>query len=175
MKVPFPSFRCTTLHIRLTGGSVGGEIDCGLKMAQTLLTLRRFRLYSLAVLLGVTIGFAFFVVTSNGLQTARGGRIGGDFPAFYGAGKLVRSGQVDSLYDASAQRRAQDGLLPGVEDGWIHFAYPPYVAAAYVPFTFLSFKGAYIVHVTRDPFKRANLYIVRSDLDEADALRHSAF
>lgn len=115
-------------------------------MLARLLTPRRLRLYPLAALAGITIGFAFFLVTSDGLRTARGGRMGGDFPGFYGAARIIRAGTAQSLYDPAVQRRAQADLLPGAEGGWIHFAYPPFVALAYVPFTFLSFKSAYIVH-----------------------------
>ena len=115
-------------------------------MLDRLFTPRRLRLYPLAALAGITIGFAFFLLTSDGLRTARGGRMGGDFPGFYGAARIVRAGTAQSLYDPAVQRRAQADLLPGVEEGWIHFAYPPFVALAYVPFTFLSFKSAYIVH-----------------------------
>lgn len=106
----------------------------------------RLRFYSLGVLAGLAIGFCVLMATSVGLETITGGRIGGDLPAFYGAGRIVRSGNVASLYDPVAQRTAQQGLLPHTPDGWIHFAYPPPVALAYAPLTFVSFKAAYVVH-----------------------------
>jgi hypothetical protein len=86
------------------------------------------------------------VATSSGLTTITGGRIGGDLPAFYGAGQIVRAGNVRSLYDAASQRTAQEGLLPHHPEGWIHFAYPPFVALAYAPLTVFSFKTAYVLH-----------------------------
>ena len=111
-----------------------------------LLTPKRLRLYPLAVLCGAVIGFIVLVATSNGLETAVGGRVGGDFPAFYGAGRIVRHGLSQALYDPSVQQQMQSDLLEHYPGGWIHFAYPPFVALAYTPFTFLSFKAAYVVH-----------------------------
>lgn len=109
-----------------------------------ILTPKRLRLYPVAMLIGVAIGYAVFVATSDGLRTSGGGRMGGDFPAFYGAGLIARAG--DDLYDRAAQKRVQAEYLPDDPGGWIDFAYPPYVAAAYVPFTLLPFKQAYLLH-----------------------------
>src|SRR5262245_20953071 len=75
----------------------------------------------------------------------RGGRIGGDLPAFYGAARIVGSGHGRELYDARLQEDAQRDLLPAA--GRLPFPYPPYVAVAYVPLTWLPFKAAYIVHL----------------------------
>jgi glycosyl transferase family 87 len=107
--------------------------------------MRRLRRLLVAALAGIAIGFGVLLATSQGLQTIRGGRIGGDLPAFYGAGRIVRSGQTPRLYDAEAQEAAQRDLLPGIS-GRVAFAYPPYVALAYVPLTWLPFKAAYAVH-----------------------------
>jgi alpha-1,2-mannosyltransferase len=109
-------------------------------------TPKRLRLYSLGALCGVALGFVALIATSNGLETAFGGRLGGDFPAFYGAGLTVRKGLAQSLYEPSVQQQMQDAFLPKNPGGWIHFAYPPFVAIAYVPLTYLSFKAAYVVH-----------------------------
>ena len=106
---------------------------------------RRLRRLLVAALAGIAIGFGVLLATSQGLQTVRGGRIGGDLPAFYGAGRIVRSGETQRLYDAEAQETAQRDLLPGIS-GRVAFAYPPYVALAYVPLTWLPFKTAYAVH-----------------------------
>ncbi|MGH9408860.1 MAG: glycosyltransferase 87 family protein [Vicinamibacterales bacterium] len=97
-----------------------------------------------ATLAGLVLGFVVFVATSRGLTTIQGGRIGGDLPAFYGAGRLVRLGESRDLYDWRAQRTAQSDLFQTSEQGWIPFSYPPYVAAIYAPLTVLSFKSAYV-------------------------------
>ncbi|HEY3883872.1 MAG TPA: glycosyltransferase family 87 protein, partial [Vicinamibacterales bacterium] len=98
-----------------------------------------------ATLAGLALGFVVFVATSRGLTTIQGGRIGGDLPAFYGAGRLVRLGESRHLYDWNAQRAAQRDLFQTSQQGWIPFSYPPYVAAIYAPLTLLSFKSAYVV------------------------------
>lgn len=115
-------------------------------MVDRILSPRRLRIYPLAALAGVVIGMTIFLALSDGLRAPRGGRVGGDFPAFYGAGRLVRGGQVESLYDARAQQGAQADLLPSIEGGWVHFAYPPQVAAVAAAFTLLDFKAAYLLH-----------------------------
>jgi hypothetical protein len=102
---------------------------------------------AVAVLAGAVIGFVVLLATSTGLVTVRGGRIGGDFPAFYGAGRLVAAGRTEALYDPAAQNAAQADLFPAGVAGRIHFPYPPYVAVAYVPLTWLPFKAAYAVQV----------------------------
>jgi hypothetical protein len=106
----------------------------------------RARRYAAAVLTGLAVGFAFFVLTSNGLRTVNGGRLGGDFPAFYSAGRILNSGGSHLLYDAAAQQRAQQDLLPGTPAGWLPFAYPPYVAIAFRPFAALPFTLAYVLY-----------------------------
>ncbi len=70
-------------------------------------------------------------------------RLGGDFPAFYGAGSIFWDGEFDVLYDADRQELAQVGL--GI-DGYLAFAYPPHVAAGYAPLGALPFQLSYFIH-----------------------------
>src|SRR3954468_17488013 len=84
----------------------------------------RLRRLLVAALAGVAIGVGVLLGTSQGLRTIRGGRIGGDLPAFYGPARIVRSGDIRRLYDAEAQEAAQQDLLPGT-GGRVAFAYPP--------------------------------------------------
>lgn len=106
----------------------------------------RLRRWSFAVLLGLGIGFGVFIGTSHGVRAINGGRVGGDFPAFYGAGALVLEGQAARLYDREKQRQVQQEFLPGHPGGWIDFAYPPFVAALFVPLALLSFKMAFSMY-----------------------------
>jgi Glycosyltransferase family 87 len=106
----------------------------------------RTRRLSVAALLGIAVGFAIFVGTSEGLRTVHGGRLGGDFPAFYSAGRILNAGEARLLYDQATQRRTQQGLFPSGESGWLPFAYPPYVAVVYRPFAALPFVTAYVVY-----------------------------
>jgi hypothetical protein len=106
---------------------------------------RRIDFYALVIPLGLIAGFIVLLATSHGLRTIRGGRIGGDLPAFYGAARTIRT-DPSRLYDWDAQRDAQRDLLPPSSQGWIAYAYPPFVAAAYLPLTWLPFKTAYAIH-----------------------------
>ena len=107
---------------------------------------RLARLYAFAIPIGLATALVVLISTSQGLRTIRGGRIGGDLPAFYGAARIIRSDQPTRLYDAEAQQISQRDLFPDSKDGWIPFAYPPFVAVAYVPLTLFPFKLAYAVH-----------------------------
>jgi hypothetical protein len=106
----------------------------------------RLRRLSLAILLGLGIGFCVFIGTSNGVRAINGGRVGGDFAAFYGAGALVRAGQGASLYDRDKQRQVQQEFLPDHPGGWIDFAYPPFVAVLLVPLALFPFTVAFSIY-----------------------------
>jgi hypothetical protein len=102
---------------------------------------RRMRTYPLLVL--AVLGLMVVVAAVQGGSGER--RIGGDYPAFYGAGSIVLDGDVDRLYDAARQQDAQDGFLDDKGD-YLYFAYPPPVAAAYAPLAALDFTASYLVH-----------------------------
>jgi len=110
------------------------------------LTPRRLRTYPLAVFAGVVLGFLVFLGASDGLRGPRGGRVGGDFPAFYSAAQILRSGHWKGLYDPATLQRAQTEFFPDQPGSWLTFPYPPFVAAAYVPLTLFPFKVAYGLH-----------------------------
>ena len=114
--------------------------------ALRLFTPRRLRVYPLATFAGATIGVVVFLAGSDGLRGVAGGRVGGDFPAFYSAARIVRSGDWKGMYDPATLQRAQAEFFPDQPGGWLTFPYPPFVAAAYVPLTLFSFKTAYALH-----------------------------
>ena len=105
---------------------------------------RRLRTYPVLVLAALGAAFVFVVLAGSGSDTASG-RVGGDFPAFYGAGSIVAAGDIDRLYDPTVQAAAQTDLL-GDEDGFIMYPYAPHVAAAYAPLSELPYRSAYVVH-----------------------------
>lgn len=105
---------------------------------------RRLRVYPAAVLGALALAFVIVVAAGSGSSTASG-RIGGDFPAFYGAGTIVADGNIDSLYDPVTQAAAQARLL-GDEPGFIMYPYSPHVAAAYQPLAALPYRLAYVLH-----------------------------
>lgn len=104
---------------------------------------------SRAVLLAIGLAVVLAAVAGAGVGEANaaaadeGARLGGDFAAFYAAGSIVQSGDIDSLYDPARQEAAQHDL--GL-DGYLAFAYPPHVAMAYAPLTLLGFQAAYLAH-----------------------------
>ena len=101
-----------------------------------------------AVLFALALAIVMITAAAPGIgegaAVAEGeSRLGGDFPAFFAAGSIVLDGDIDDLYDANRQALAQENL--GI-DGYLAFAYPPHVAAAYSPLSALGFRAAYILH-----------------------------
>lgn len=74
------------------------------------------------------------------------GQLGGDFPAFYGAGSIVADNGYDDLYDPETQRAAQEGLIEN-EGGYLFFAYPPFVATGYSWLAPLGYRTAYLIQM----------------------------
>jgi len=106
----------------------------------------RIARFSRALLFALGIAVAVASIAGAGIgddQAPSGGRLGGDFPAFYGAGGIVRAGDIDQLYDPARQKQEQTDL--GL-DGYLAFAYPPHVAAVYAPLSALDFQFSYALH-----------------------------
>lgn len=100
-----------------------------------------------AVLLAMALALLVSLLGGDGSHTVSGGRLGGDFPEFYGAGLIVRAGDAAHLYDARRQSESQQGLFGDEESGYLDFAYPPAVALAYAPLSALPYRLAYGLHV----------------------------
>lgn len=129
---------------------------------------------SKAILLALGIAVLMAAVVGAGVgdnQTAdgEGARLGGDFAAFYSAGSIVWSGDIDSLYDPARQQAAQDEL--GL-NGYLAFAYPPHVAIAYSPLGALDFQVAYVIHtiVMASAFLLA-VHLLRKPVPQIDRWR----
>jgi hypothetical protein len=72
---------------------------------------------------------------------------GGDYPAFYGAGRIVLDGDMADLYSLDRQAEAQRGLFGDEErDAAWYFAYPPQIAVVYAPLAALPYGWSYLVH-----------------------------
>lgn len=113
-------------------------------------TEERVARFARAILVALALAVVLAAVVGAGLTRAGGSsdtsssaRMGGDFPAFYAAGSIILSGDSDDLYLPSRQAEAQREL--GV-DGYLAFAYPPFVAAAYVPLAAVGYQSAYLIH-----------------------------
>ncbi len=115
--------------------------------ARTRLDLDRIaRALLLAFGLAFLISLASAVMSPTG-SSAVGGRLGGDFPAFYGAGRIVAAGDAAHLYDTERQALAQRDLFGDEPDGgYLYFAYPPAFAALYAPLAELPYEVAYALH-----------------------------
>ena len=117
---------------------------------QTPIWLNSWRMtwYPRMLIVGVVAGLLIAVLCGKGAETLTGGRLGGDFPAFYGAGRTVAEGRFDDLYNFRHEAGVQKGLIPGNDaaEMAMPFPYPPFVALAYYPATLLGYRLSFLVH-----------------------------
>jgi hypothetical protein len=104
---------------------------------------RRYDRYAGIIVATIVAMVILATISGDGASTASG-RLGGDYPAFYGAGSIVLDGDIADLYDADRQASAQSELLE--EGDFLFFAYPPPVAVAYAPLAALPYRISYLVH-----------------------------
>ena len=103
--------------------------------------------FRMTVVPAVIVATLVIVTVVGALISPEGsGQLGGDFPAFFGAGSIVAEQGYDDLYDAATQRSAQEGLIEN-EGGYLFFAYPPFVATAYSWLAPLGYRVAYIIQM----------------------------
>ncbi len=98
----------------------------------------------------IAIGISMLCAVVIGLSSASpkdGALLSGDFPAFYAAGKIVAKGDGRSLYDPALQSQIQREALPE-RDGFLAFAYPPWFAALFAPFSVFGFTAAKLIWVS---------------------------
>ncbi len=67
-----------------------------------------------------------------------------DFTAFYTAGKLLRQGRGQQLYNPYAQAEVQQEFTadPDIRRGPLLYVHPPFEALLFLPFTFLTYPQA---------------------------------
>lgn len=92
----------------------------------------------------VCLALVLATIVGSGASTF-GGRLGGDFPAFYAAGRMVIEGSGGVLYDAGVQTEFQTDLFLEPER-YLYFAYPSFTAVAYAALATLPFRIAFMVH-----------------------------
>lgn len=119
--------------------------DATFGMLASILTPWRVKWYSRGTLFALAVAFLVILVSSTGTTTITGGRLGGDYPEFYNAGRMIAAGEAKQLYSLSKQREYQTEFLsePGIV---IPFVYPPHFALFYVPLSQLPFRVSYAVH-----------------------------
>lgn len=103
----------------------------------------RLTAYPLVVLLTLLGALVFATVRYD--PGDAGVRIGGDYPAFYGAGSIAADGDWDDLYSAERQQVEQAGLVDR-EGGYLYFSYPPVVAWFYGLFAGLPYEWSFLLH-----------------------------
>ena len=130
------------MHVAVKDVGADARVNVGENMSAD--TAWRLQWYPRLLLAAMAGAFLFVALTADGSSTTTG-RLGGDYPAFHGAGSIVLDGNLDSLYDPAAQAAAQEDLLGG-EDGFLPFVYPPHVGAAYAPLAALPYNIAYVLH-----------------------------
>jgi len=99
---------------------------------------------------GIAVVAVSVVLLLISLATARDGRtifgnlIGGDYAAFYVAGKILNADSASQLYDRALQNKLFHELLPAAAPSEsLPFAYPPFIALLFRPLAWLSYRWSY--------------------------------
>lgn len=103
----------------------------------------RWRAYSTAIV--VTLAAILLWTASQYDPGDPESRLGGDYPAFYGAGSIVADGDWSELYSAERQQAAQAGYIDD-DGGYLYFSYPPFVAQAYGLLALVDYQWSFLVH-----------------------------
>jgi hypothetical protein len=107
----------------------------------------RIKAYPIAILVALALATVIGTVNARNAVELRDG-FGGDYPAFYGAGKIAAAGDWEALYSLDRQVEAQQGLHPQSEGEVARFfAYPPQVASLYQPLAGMDYYWSYLLHV----------------------------
>ncbi len=95
------------------------------------------------LVLGILATHAYFLWSVRD-RIARGDP---DFTAFYGAGKIVREGRVNSLYDGRTQQDVQREFTANdeIRRGPLSYIHPPFEALLFFPLSFLPYGAAFLV------------------------------
>jgi hypothetical protein len=114
--------------------------------SERLLTWKRARNYSLALVFIYVFAWCYVLVTGDPPLNKSGVPIGGDFIAFYTAGRLVVAGEAAHLYDhervAALQHEILSGRAPGLYDA---FRNPPFFVLPFVPLAALDLLPGFAV------------------------------
>ncbi len=103
----------------------------------------RLRVYPTVLLVALVGALLFATVTYDREHPTS--RLGGDYPAFYGAGAIARAGDWDELYSVERQAAEQAGLID--DDGsYLYFSYPPFVAGAYAGLAGYDYRWSFLIH-----------------------------
>jgi hypothetical protein len=100
--------------------------------------------------IGIAVVAVSVVLLLTSLTTARDGRtifgslLGGDYAAFYVAGKILNEDSASHLYDGVLQDKLFHELLPAASPSEsLPFAYPPFIALLFRPLAWLSYRWSF--------------------------------
>lgn len=97
------------------------------------------------LLVGLALATLSFVLGVQG-RTLAGFHFGGDFAAFYVAGKILNEYEPEGIYDLDLQYRLYHELRPDLPgDLALPYAYPPFLALFFSLLARLSYPAAYAV------------------------------
>ena len=104
-------------------------------------------LIALTGLVGWAIAFIVHLPSLRSLVDKNGDAVGGDFIAFYTAGRLINEGQGGRLYDLQLQQATQRQILDRPDYAGLNsYVNPPALAALLVPLARLAYLPAYLLY-----------------------------
>jgi len=101
-----------------------------------------------ATVLLVVVGGAVFRASGSNWSNDAAWTIGGDFPTFYVAGRVLRQHQGDRLYDLALQEQIYREEVAGATSLTRSFAYPPFIAALFEPLARVALPAALLIFLT---------------------------
>ena len=108
-------------------------------------TKNRISKYAYCVLIGICLAVIIALFSGEGAFILSG-RLGGDFPAFYAAGKIIAKGEHNQIYNIEFQKKEQKNLIQDA-GAFLPFSYPYYVALLYAPLSLLPYRLAYVIQL----------------------------
>lgn len=101
----------------------------------------------MVLFLSVVLVGAVFLLVPEERRPAALSTVGGDFPQFYVAGRILNSGSAERLYDLQLQERLFLDIRPKALKLTLPFIYPPFLALLCRPIALLPYGMAYFVWV----------------------------
>jgi len=148
----------------------GARVAGGVRRLSRLLTWKRARNYACGLCALYLVLWSTVMLRSAPPLNGNGEPIGGDYIAFYTAGRLLLAGQGATLYDVATVRRVQDGLLDGrIPRFHDAFRNPPFFAGLFAPLALAPLVASALVWTLVSAALLA--LALRLGLDEAPLLR----
>ncbi len=111
-----------------------------------LLTWKRARLYALVLAFTYLYAWGLVVFQGRPALSSSDEPIGGDYVAFYAAGRVLLSGDGAHLYDKTTLMRIQEVALQGrIPDFYDAYRNPPFFALVFAPLSVLDLVPSFVV------------------------------